>query len=69
MFVGTSRIGFLNVVSRDGKIRGRVTGHVRTCGVEDCLGRRVLVAWPYGKRTWPCTGAMIQVGKRTMKIN
>lgn len=52
------------VFARDGA-KGRATGGVRRCGVEDCAGTRIRVAWPATKYpdalvTWPCTGAMTE---------
>lgn len=42
------------VYSRDGKLRGRLTGGDRCCQLEGCGGRRHGVRWPDGKMTWPC---------------
>lgn len=46
------------VVSRDGKIKGQLTGGSRTCQLEGCLGRRLGVRWSDGTLTWPCTKGM-----------
>lgn len=37
---------------------GVATGSVRRCQLEGCPGLRVMVRWPGGKVTWPCTKGM-----------
>lgn len=45
----------MKVWSRDGKLRGEMTGGFRFCRLEGCSGRRLGVRWPDGKVTFPCT--------------
>lgn len=42
------------VLSRDGKMKGEVTG-TRRCRLEGCTGAALSVKWPDGKRTYPCS--------------
>lgn len=41
------------VLSRDGKLRGEVTG-TRRCRLAGCTGEALCVKWPGGQRTYPC---------------
>lgn len=43
------------VYSFNGKEIGIATGSTRRCQLEGCLGIRIMVRWPDGKATWPCT--------------
>lgn len=47
------------VYTPDGKERGEVRG-TRRCSMEGCRGMCLCVAWPDGKRTWPCTHGMFE---------
>ena len=38
---------------------GTATGSTRRCRLEGCTGIRVMVRWPNGKVTWPCTKGMV----------
>jgi len=41
---------------RDGEGEpGEVTGSVRRCQMAGCNGVRIMVRWPNGKVTWPCS--------------
>ena len=51
------------VVSRDGKVTGKVVGGPTPCPLEGCTGVRMRVAWPDGKRTVPCTKGMEPTGQ------
>lgn len=49
-----------HVRSRDGQRTGEVRG-TRPCQLAGCRGLRLLVRWPDGKRTHPCTKGMTPV--------
>lgn len=40
------------------KPSGRATGTTYPCRMEGCTGVRVMVRWPDGKVTWPCSKGM-----------
>jgi hypothetical protein len=46
------------VLSREGTIKGHLTGGSRTCGMHGCTGRNLGVRWEDGKLTLPCTKGM-----------
>ena len=46
------------VLSSDGKIKGKLTGGSRSCGMEGCTGRTLGVRWEDGKLTFPCSKGM-----------
>jgi hypothetical protein len=46
------------VLSKDGKIKGKLTGGSRHCGLHSCTGRTLGVRWDDGKLTYPCTKGM-----------
>lgn len=56
------------VLSRDGKERGTVTGRTRPCSLEGCRGVQVMVKWPDGKVTWPCSAGMKAVAPGVWQI-
>jgi len=48
------------IYSRDGKIKGIVTG-LAVCRMEGCRGPRLSVKWADGRRTFPCSkGCLVQ---------
>jgi hypothetical protein len=48
------------VYSRDGKIKGRLTGAAKRCSIESCTGERLGTRWDDdNKITWPCTDGMV----------
>lgn len=56
------------VLSRDGSERGVPTGRVYPCCLEGCSGLRIVVKWPDGKVTHPCSAGMKEVEKGVWKI-
>jgi hypothetical protein len=46
------------VLDRTGREEGVTTGSFKRCNLEGCKGLRVMVRWPDGKWTWPCTAGM-----------
>lgn len=57
------------MLSRDGQTQGIIKNlHYRKCNVEGCLGHRILVEWPDGKRTCPCSRGCKTVNDEIMKI-
>ena len=55
----TNRKKGVIVYSRDGKVKGRLTGGSRKCTMESCSGLRLAVRWQdNGDMTWPCTDGM-----------
>jgi len=46
------------VLSSDGKIKGKLTGGSRHCGMSGCSGKALAVRWEDGKLTYPCTKGM-----------
>ena len=46
------------VYSRDGKIKGRLTGAYHRCTLEGCRGLHLSIKWNDGKTTRPCTDGM-----------
>lgn len=57
-----------HVVSRDGMLRGTVTGRTWRCQVEGCRGTRIEVRWPDGTTTRPCSKGMQVAGPDTWRI-
>jgi hypothetical protein len=49
------------VLSRNGKIIGVPTGASYPCSLEGCTGRRIVVRWPDGRITRPCTKGLASV--------
>lgn len=57
------------MLSRDGKLRGNVINPCyRRCTMEGCSGWRILVQWPDGKRTYPCSCGCKTVNEQTVQI-
>lgn len=56
------------ILSRDGKLQGKVFGGHHLCKLEGCRGSRVGVLWPDGKRTYPCDRALAPVTPGTYRI-
>lgn len=57
------------MLSRDGKSKGKIINiNYRKCSAESCLGHRILVQWPDGKRTYPCSRGCKAVGGQTLQI-
>ena len=46
------------VLSRNGKLVGQTTGKSHPCTLEGCRGLRIMVKWPGGKTTRPCSNGM-----------
>jgi len=46
------------IISSDGKYKGKPTGSARCCQMESCRGVRIGVRWEDGKLTYPCTANM-----------
>jgi hypothetical protein len=55
------------IYSRDKKLKGVVVGH-RLCTLEGCWGMRLIVKWPDGKRTHPCSKGLAPVESGAYKI-
>jgi len=45
------------------RVAGTVTGSVRRCSLDGCRGIRVMVKWPDGHRTWPCSEGIVAEGE------
>ena len=43
------------IYARGGGKHGIASGHAKPCTLEGCPGTRVMVRWPDGKRSWPCS--------------
>jgi hypothetical protein len=56
------------VWSRDGNVCGIASGHTKPCTLECCGGTRVMVRWPSGKRTWPCSKGMQALAEDEYRI-
>lgn len=52
------------VLNYEGTEKGICTGGTYRCQMEGCLGLRVVVRWPDGKITRPCTKGMRYDKKR-----
>lgn len=48
------------ILDRDGTTTGIATGSTRSCQLEGCMGIRVMVRWPDGHRTWPCSKGLLE---------
>ncbi len=46
------------VWNREGTEAGKPTGRSYACQLEGCLGRRIVVRWPSGQITRPCSKGM-----------
>lgn len=62
--------GVKTVVSRGGRIRGKVVGGPHRCRLSGCRGVTYSVRWPDGKLTRPCTEGMmvLNAGKGLWQI-
>lgn len=57
------------MLARDGKMKGVIKNlHCRKCNAESCTGHRILVQWPDGKRTLPCSKGCKVVDDETLQI-
>ncbi len=57
------------IFTRNGGVRGLLTGTTRRCQLEGCSGIRVRAVWPDGSWTWPCTkGLHWDVAKQVYRI-
>lgn len=56
------------VWNRDGTQRGVRTGATRVCSMEGCTGERIVVRWPDGKITYPCSKGMFERRDGAMQI-
>ncbi|MEW6048304.1 MAG: hypothetical protein AB1609_17820 [Bacillota bacterium] len=56
------------VVSRDGMLRGTVTGRTWRCRMEGCRGTRIEVRWPDGTATRPCSAGVRALDADTWQI-
>lgn len=56
------------VWSKDRVEQGRATGGERECRMEGCRGRRIVVKWPNGKITHPCTKGMRAISDTEWEI-
>lgn len=54
------------VTTQDGET-GRIKGE-RRCQLHGCLGLRLIVEWPDGKRTHPCTKGMVVTSDGNWKL-
>ncbi len=45
----------IKIYARGGGKTGIASGHVKPCTLEGCNGTRIMVRWPNGRRTWPCS--------------
>jgi len=41
---------------------GLVTGSTRPCQMEGCKSNCVMVRWPDGRKTWPCSSGIAEEG-------
>jgi hypothetical protein len=48
---------------RPGTVKGQ-----RRCQLEGCNGMRIIVKWPDGKVTHPCTKGMVQISENAWQI-
>jgi hypothetical protein len=48
----------MKVYDREGKDIGLPTGAEYPCSMEGCRGRRIVIKWPDGKITRPCSKGM-----------
>ena len=46
------------IYNREGTEFGLTTGGIRRCQLESCFGDRILIRWPDGKLTCPCSEGM-----------
>ena len=46
------------IYNRNGKEAGTPTGAEYPCSMEGCIGHRIVVKWPDGKITRPCSKGM-----------
>jgi hypothetical protein len=46
------------ILSRDGKLKGRLTGGEYSCRMEGCTGQRLGVRWEDKTLTYPCAKGM-----------
>lgn len=46
------------VYNADGSIKGTAKPHGYRCQMDGCTGKRLVVKWPDGKVTRPCTKGM-----------
>lgn len=58
----------IKVFSRDGERIGKTTGATRTCGLDGCGDRRIVVKWPDGRITYPCAGGMRKQADGSFRI-
>ena len=56
------------VWSKDRTVQGKATGGERVCQMAGCNGRRIVVRWPDGKITHPCTKGMEWKGDNEWQI-
>jgi hypothetical protein len=56
------------IISRNGKETGTLTGGKRQCQMEGCYATRIGVRWPDGKLTFPCSAGMktVKRGKKEL---
>lgn len=60
---------FKYMLSRDAKQKGIIKNlNYRKCSAEGCPGHRILVEWPDGKRTYPCSRGCKAVSADTLQI-
>ncbi len=57
------------VVSRDGKLMGRVVGSYFPCRMCGCTGLRITVAWPNHAVFFPCSKGMTLYEDGSWQIN
>ena len=56
------------VLSRDGKLKGKLTGGERVCQMESCGGIRYGVRWEDGTLTFPCSAGLRWVSNTKLRI-
>jgi hypothetical protein len=50
------------IYSRRGGDCGVASGHTKVCRLGGCPGMRIMVRWPDGTRTWPCSEGLMAHG-------
>lgn len=47
---------------------GIVTGSTKDCTLECCRGVRILVRWPGGRTTWPCSNGLREINSEEWQV-
>ena len=56
------------VLTRDGSKQGIASGSTRRCQLAGCGGLNIMVRWPDGKITWPCSAGLREIVNVTYQI-